>query len=190
MNYYLVDYENVNKDGLNGVSKLEKDDVVCIFYTEKADSLTFGLHKRLNETAATVIYKKVASGSKNALDFQLSSYLGYIINENSESQYEYFIVSKDKGFECLVNFWNNKAIVKVVVNLAKDSEQAEKNKIASEAFKLLNDRDESEAVVNIILNYKTKCGINNALVKQFPSKNNQKASRIYSKIKPLIADKK
>ena len=190
MNYYLVDYENVNKDGLNGVSKLEKNDVVCIFYTEKADRLSFGLHRRLNETSANVIYKKVTPDSKNSLDFQLSSYLGYIINENSKSQYDYFIVSKDKGFECLVNFWKNKANVKVVVNLAKDSEQSVKDKMLSEVFKLLNDRDESEAVVNIILNYKTKCGINNALVKQFPSKNNQKASQIYSKIKPLIADKK
>lgn len=101
LNYYLVDYENVNKTGLNGVAKLDKDDVVCIFYSENADSLTFGLHRRLNESAAEIIYKKVVIGNKNALDFQLSSYLGYIIHENESEgkQYDYYIVSKDKAFE-------------------------------------------------------------------------------------------
>lgn len=31
MNYYLVDYENVKVDGLNGVDKLSESDTVIIF---------------------------------------------------------------------------------------------------------------------------------------------------------------
>lgn len=55
---YLIDYENVNKDGLNGVSKLTEQDRVIIFYSERADRMTFGLHRRLNETKAVIEYKR------------------------------------------------------------------------------------------------------------------------------------
>lgn len=190
MNYYLVDYENVKNAGLNGVSKLPENDVVCIFYTDKADSLTFGLHKRLNESAATIIYKKVTNGTKNALDFQLSSYLGYIIHENEDSPYNYFVVTKDNGFECLVKFWGNKANVKLVENVAKDIKHPELNELEQEVYNLINNREDAIKVAKMISKYKTKSGINNALMKEFPSKNNQKSSQIYSAIKPLIADKK
>ena len=119
MNYYLVDYENVNKAGLNGVSKLSEDDVVYIFYTDNADSLSFGLHKRLNESHATIIYKKVESSIKNALDFQLSTHLGYIIHENADDPYNYFIVSNDKGYDVLIHFWKNKANIQIASDIAK-----------------------------------------------------------------------
>ena len=42
------------------------------------------------------------------------------------------------------------------------------------------------AVTKIILQYKTKTGINNALVKQYPSKDNKQASEIYNTIKFYI----
>lgn len=192
LNYYLVDYENVNKTGLNGVAKLDKDDVVCIFYSENADSLTFGLHRRLNESAAEIIYKKVVIGNKNALDFQLSSYLGYIIHEHESEgkQYDYYIVSKDKAFENLIKFWGTKATIKLVVNVARESEQSIQDELELEVFKLIKNKDEAIIVAKIIQKYKTKSGINNALMKELPSKNHQKASQIYSLIKPLIADKK
>lgn len=41
MNYYLVDFENVKKDGLDGIHKLEQEDRVCILYSKNADSITF-----------------------------------------------------------------------------------------------------------------------------------------------------
>lgn len=124
MNYYLVDYQNVNKAGLDGVSRLGEDDMVCIFYTDNSDTLSFGLHKRLNESQATIIFRKVLEGTKNALDFQLASFLGYIICENEAKPYHYYIVSKDKGFECIVNYWKKKADIKLVVNVVKENEEA------------------------------------------------------------------
>ena len=50
MAYYLVDYENVKADGMYGVDQLGKKDCVCIFYSENASTLTFGLHEKLNHT--------------------------------------------------------------------------------------------------------------------------------------------
>ena len=43
-NYYLVDYENVHKAGLNGIEELKSTDTVIIFYSANADSLSFELH--------------------------------------------------------------------------------------------------------------------------------------------------
>ncbi len=39
MSYYLVDFENVKKDGLDGIHKLGKEDKVCIFYKKTLDYL-------------------------------------------------------------------------------------------------------------------------------------------------------
>jgi len=41
MNYFLVDYENVKTHGLDGISKLNDNDIVCIFYSDNADTLSF-----------------------------------------------------------------------------------------------------------------------------------------------------
>ena len=55
---------------------------------------------------------------------------------------------------------------------------------------VLPDKSEIPVIVKIIKQYKTKQGINNALMKQFPSQNNQRSGEIYKAIKPLLTDKK
>ena len=55
---------------------------------------------------------------------------------------------------------------------------------------VLSDKSEIPVIVKIIKQYKTKQGINNALMKQFPSQNNQRSGEIYQAIKPLLTDKK
>lgn len=191
MNYYFVDYENVKTQGLNGVNKLPEEDVVCIFYSENADNLTFGLHRRLNESKANIVFQKVEVGHKNALDFQLSSYLGYIIRENENNPYDYYVVTKDKGYESLVNYWRKKKVsVSLVVDVAKQSEQSAQNVLEKQVAELIKDKAEASAISKIIQQYKTKQGINNALMKKYPSKDNKKASEIYTAIKPLLAEKK
>ena len=99
MAYYLIDFENVKSRGMEGVELLAEEDTVCIFYSDNADSMTFDLHRKLNETKAQIIYHKVAVGTKNALDFQLATYLGYLICEQQREGIhpDYFIVTKDKG---------------------------------------------------------------------------------------------
>lgn len=120
---YLIDYENVSKDGLNGVTRLTEADRVIIFYSERADRMTFGLHRRLNETKATIEYRKVEVGGHNALDFQLATYLGYLIAQNSSE--EYCIVSHDRGFEFLAGFWKKPQFNVCLTRAISESPQAE-----------------------------------------------------------------
>lgn len=114
---YLIDYENVNTDGLNGISRLSAEDTVIIFYSENADRMTFGLHRRLNESKATIDIRKVDVGGSNALDFQLGTYLGYLIALDREQQYN--IVSNDRGYKHVANFWNKqKAQVRLIPEIS------------------------------------------------------------------------
>ena len=120
MAYYLIDFENVKSRGMEGVELLTKEDTVCIFYSDNADSMTFDLHRKLNETKANIIYHKVAVGTKNALDFQLATYLGYLIcgQQNEGIHPNYFIVTKDNGFTSLMVYWKAQGVpVRIIRNL-------------------------------------------------------------------------
>ena len=105
---------------MEGVELLTEEDTVCIFYSDNADSMTFDLHRKLNETKADIIYHKVAVGTKNALDFQLATYLGYLICEQQREGIHpnYFIVTKDNGFTSLMVYWKAQGVpVRIIRNL-------------------------------------------------------------------------
>lgn len=71
MAYYLVDYENVKADGMYGVDQLGKKDCVCIFYSENASTLTFGLHEKLNQTKGKIVLQKVESRCEKCIGFSI-----------------------------------------------------------------------------------------------------------------------
>ena len=52
MSIYLVDYENVKN--LLGIKDLSSDDSVIIFYSKKANTLTFDIHKEILESKAKI----------------------------------------------------------------------------------------------------------------------------------------
>ena len=98
---FFVDFENVKISGLDGLLELNSTDEVFIFYSDKADGITFDVHKNLNETKAKINLQKVEVGSKNALDFYITTYIGSkILEEENEA---FCIVSKDKGFSAVVD---------------------------------------------------------------------------------------
>ncbi|RKI83160.1 NYN domain-containing protein [bacterium 0.1xD8-71] len=191
MSYYLVDFENVKKDGLDGIHKLGKEDRVCIFYSKNADSITFDQHRRIIESQAAIEFCKVEVGSKNALDFQLATQLGYLIANRSADQY--FIVSKDKGFEILSGYWKNRDVnVTLIADITGRSHNQEFEETRAKLRELLKEEEDVDVddIHKIMQQYKTKQGISNALMKKYPSKDNKKSSKIYKTIKPLLADKK
>ncbi|MCM1283429.1 MAG: PIN domain-containing protein [Muribaculaceae bacterium] len=112
MNVFLVDFENVNSSGLNGISALDANDQIVIFYSENADSMTFDLHEQINSSKAQISFQRVDVGRKNALDFQLATYLGYLVceNEKENRQVRYYVVTKDRGYSSLVTFWTKRGI--------------------------------------------------------------------------------
>lgn len=144
MAYYLIDFENVKSRGMEGVELLTEEDTVCIFYSDNADSMTFDLHRKLNETKADIIYHKVAVGIKNALDFQLATYLGYLICEQQREGIHpnYFIVTKDNGFTSLMVYWKAQGVpVRIIRNLLWGKNPAAEQNLLTE------EEQETETVV-------------------------------------------
>lgn len=147
MAYYLIDFENVKSRGMEGVELLTEEDTVCIFYSDNADSMTFDLHRKLNETKADIIYHKVAVGTKNALDFQLATYLGYLVCEQQREGIHpnYFIVTKDNGFTSLMVYWKAQGVpVRIIRNLLWG-----KNPVAEQNI-LTEEENETETVVTAL----------------------------------------
>ena len=148
MAYYLIDFENVKSRGMEGVELLAEEDTVCIFYSDNADSMTFDLHRKLNETKAQIIYHKVAVGTKNALDFQLATYLGYLICEQQREGIhpDYFIVTKDNGFTSLMVYWKAQGVpVRIIRNLLwGKNPMAEQNLLTEENAMEVTESTEQE----------------------------------------------
>jgi len=189
-NIYLIDYENVGKQGLAGLEGLTKNDWVILFYSQNADSVSFDLFHKLTSCAAKLDYYKADVGTKNALDFQLTTYLGYLIAKNPEASF--YVVTKDTGYKVLLNFWAKHATeVTIVADLSSRTNIIKQEaEMETKIRQLFPDKKEADKIIKIVKSLKTKNGINNALVKQFPSDKNKKASEIYAKIKPLLANKK
>lgn len=100
---YLIDYENVKSEGIKGIAQLSEEDRVVIFYSHNADTITFEAMDMIFNSKAQISKYKILCGGKNALDFQLSTYLGYLIHEAKDSYF--YIISKDNGFKHVVDFW-------------------------------------------------------------------------------------
>lgn len=191
--FFLVDYENVHTAGLEGIKKLSEADTVYIFYSENADSLTFETLRLLSDSKAKIEYIKVKTDGQNALDFQLSSFLGYLLGQNEDARC--YIVSRDRGFSNVQIFWYGqgrrirlipciaerkrnplkRADVERVLEELENFTPEEKQTITDVVWERL--KDGSPHLAHI------KVGINNALMQQF---GNEKTKVIFGVIRPLI----
>lgn len=262
MNYYFIDYENTGEAGLSGIKKLDENNTVIIFYSQNNGKISFDMHKTLCSATAKLEYHRVNTATKNALDFQLSSYLGYLISQNGDDAF--YIISKDNGYHAVLSFWQGKNVQQVytiaaAIALQQPAEEAPRTEVlesqpsAEEApqpeertagqpaepeaqpaeeqpepekpkkvtkvvakkqpakkkkqaqprekpeepatepdlktkvQQLIAEKDIAENVARFVGHYKTKLGVNNAIVKAYGS---EKAGEIYKKIKPLLKDKK
>lgn len=100
---YLVDLENTGLAGLSGLEELSAKDKVIVFYGTRTGSIAFDKHVELTKAKADVTYTKTERVAKNYLDFQLVTYLGYLIGSGQERVY--YIISKDKGYDSCIEFW-------------------------------------------------------------------------------------
>ena len=96
MRLFLIDYENVNSAGLHGIGQAEPDDRFILFYSREANTLSFEIMDEM--IGANIMPERVCleHSGKNALDFQLVTFLGYLIAK--EKADTYYIISRDSGF--------------------------------------------------------------------------------------------
>lgn len=96
---FYVDFENIQSMGLLGVEKLSEEDEVNVLYSTHADSMKIAVVNKLLKAAAQINIIEVETGTPNALDFQLVASLFMHIDQSVE----YYIVSKDTGFDMAIH---------------------------------------------------------------------------------------
>lgn len=104
--YFFVDYESVHQAGLKGIEHLTENDKVIIFYTPANETLTFGMYKKMIRSEADIELYRVQNGGKDAISFQICTFIGYVIGNSSESKY--YIISNDISYEYMITFWKDR----------------------------------------------------------------------------------
>lgn len=133
MTVYLVDFENVRSEGLRGVEGLNEGDKVVIFYSRNADAITFDVHMLLSKSRAEIETFRILRGGRNSLDFQLSTYMGYLVMENCYKNI--VIISQDKGFLCATSFWEeNKELCNCTIKLCKSIATSDMESSSNDEF--------------------------------------------------------
>ena len=108
MSVYLIDYENVGVGGLSGITQLSSGDRVILFYGSNTKTIPFERMVEISRSSARVEFIKTERVAKNYLDFQLTTYLGYLIGQGNPGPY--LIISKDTGYDSACDFWRGRNI--------------------------------------------------------------------------------
>lgn len=148
---YLVDTENVGTIWNLLLRPLSKQDNLILFYTENSPGISYfdlDIIMKENKTFELVSCNK----GKNALDFQLISYLGYLLK--SAAKTEYTIISNDTGYDPVIKFWKERGyiVTRMTVSQLKSkkavegTEQKVENK---EVIKRLSDILENKFDIDI-----------------------------------------
>lgn len=109
--FYLIDYENVHEDGLEGSSKLTKNDYVNIFTSKNAPYFSVKALAGFNNTH---LYFHEVPASKQSVDMNLATFFGYLVAQNDTGNSQYIIVSKDTDYDNVITFWRNKRFINVI----------------------------------------------------------------------------
>ena len=113
---YLVDTENVGSVWIKLLELISKQDSVLLFYTENSPAVSYNDLQRVLKFNEGFEFIHCYSG-RNGLDFQLITYLGYLVKSSPKS--EYIIVSNDMGFDAAVKFWTERKKNIIRLNAAK-----------------------------------------------------------------------
>ena len=110
--YHLIDLENIPVKWTSLI-KPDYGDHILIFRLENPNDKNyislddFVRFANLN-LQITIIQCKNGKPKMNALDFQLSSYFGYLVGANVDNSA--IIYSNDTGFDPVIDFWSAKGI--------------------------------------------------------------------------------
>lgn len=111
--YYLIDFENVGCEGFKGCEKLGETDFIHLFYTDNSRKIDIDI---INDHGrAELITHKVPTGKQSA-DMHLGSYLGYLVGMecmDPKEECKFVIISKDTGFDHVIEFWKAEKGVKI-----------------------------------------------------------------------------
>ncbi len=104
---FLVDTENVGSTWKDLLPAKTGSDQILLFFTENSPYVSYTDLQLILQFPDRFEMIKCNPG-KNGLDFQLVSYLGYLMKTASKANY--VIVSNDSGFDAVVKFWQDRGM--------------------------------------------------------------------------------
>jgi hypothetical protein len=112
----LIDYENVQ--GISLALVAGTDWKVCIFTGTSQNRIPITLVASAQTLGDRLSWIRIDGSGPNALDFHIAYYLGSGITKNPDD--EYYILSKDKGFDPLVkHITKGKTICKRITSMGE-----------------------------------------------------------------------
>lgn len=108
---YLVDTENVSADGFVGIDELSNKSKIYYFFSSKSYRPSYLEIDKIRNAKCKVEFVESAKSGTNALDFQIVTFLGFLIGKNKKNdKTEYILITNDTGFDAVVEFWKKRNI--------------------------------------------------------------------------------
>ncbi len=104
---YLIDTENVRTVWTLLLDRMTLNDKIYVFYTMNSGNVSYEDLNGVISSGKNVELIQCHTG-KNGLDFQLVSYLGYLIRNNENA--DYCIISDDSGYDAVIKFWEGREV--------------------------------------------------------------------------------
>ena len=117
---FLVDYENVGKEGLRGCEYLDGQDHMIVFYSDNKKNAERRSLEHISSSGCRFEVCKLCKTGKNALDFYIASRLGELIGGGYEGRS--VIVSNDSGFGAVRDYWAKRSARRRMICLAANIE--------------------------------------------------------------------
>lgn len=104
--FVLIDYENVHVEALAGLDA--EHFKILLFVGASQTKLFFVLAAAVHKMDTRAEYVKISGNGSNALDFHIAFYVGQLAAQDPKAYYH--IISKDKGFDPLIQHLRSRKI--------------------------------------------------------------------------------
>ncbi len=125
---YFIDSENVNENWIDTISDVKRSDEIKVFYTERSTNASYENISKIAGGDIQLNWIKCFTG-QNALDFQLVTDLGYSVAKGMRDTF--VIISNDKGYDAVVNYWVIKGVNVSRVGVDMESQRKAKRRTHS-----------------------------------------------------------
>lgn len=114
--HFLIDYENVRETGLDGAEYLCDRDTLSVFYSNACKNISKRVMDQILSSGCGFYAFRLKNTGKNALDFYIATRVGELIGAGFTG--EIVIVSKDKGYSAVKDYWSEQGVscVRILLN--------------------------------------------------------------------------
>lgn len=180
---YFVDFENVGKSFIKGAEYLTIEDEVYLFHYTFRKAIPQDVKDALFGIKAKKKVIELNIHTKNAMDFQICTCLGYMLHDKGTAA-EYYIVSGDLGYQASIDYIKRNVSENVkLAQISSFEEIRETGNIKEELSKIL--ALYSKKVIRVaaegIGNTKTEHEYHNYLQKNL----NKDATAVFAKTREL-----